>query len=270
MSFRINSLALASWVLLLLGMGNAHALEPAMPEPNGINPHTLEPVVPESTGINVQALKPSAPESTGIFDKAFCLRCHNMPTLGYRDPVTGGLIKLFVPEEEFKDSNHQGLQCNDCHTAGFEQYPHPAEARQQSLYCVDCHEENPDLIPQQFTQIEKEFKQSVHYQRMPDKFSCFSCHNAHFFKVSRKASDSTRLPDKEVCLGCHVETDFEIGGLQRDISEMVAYDNHICLDCHSEPGRIADLKKGDAPDLEASHDWLPNTQMHWSKVRCID
>lgn len=239
MSQYINPFALTSTLILLLGLSNAHTFE--MP--------TVE---------------------TATDEQKHCLRCHSMQTLGYRDPVTGGMINLHIPEEGFKDSNHQALSCKDCHTAGFQDYPHPSKAKQQSLYCVDCHEDNPSFIPEHFSEIENEFKKSVHFQRMPERFSCFSCHNAHFFKASRKASDPSRLPNREMCLNCHVENDFEIGGLQREISEMVAYDNHICLDCHAEPSRIADLKSGDAPDLEASHNWLPNTKMHWKKVRCID
>lgn len=240
MSRYINSIALASMIILLFGLSEAHALK-----------------FPTS-------------EAPQAFDKSFCLRCHSMQTLGFRDSVTGGLINLFVPEEGFKDSNHQDLNCNDCHTAGFEEYPHPSEATQQSLYCVDCHEDNPGLIPEYFSEIEKEFKKSVHYQRMPEDFSCFSCHDAHFFKVSRKPSDPSRMPNREMCLSCHAETDFEIDGIQRDISDMVAYDNHICLDCHADPSRFADLTSRQIPDLQASHAWLPNVQMHWEKVRCID
>ncbi len=204
--------------------------------------------------------------------QATCLRCHGMRTLGYRDPVTGGMIDLHVPSERFRDSNHRQLNCIECHTAGFDNYPHPDKAKQQSLYCVDCHEENPELIPIHFSEIEREFKASVHFQRMPEDFSCFSCHDAHYFKASRtgSASDPNRFPNKERCLSCHPDEDFEVGGMQRDISQMVAYDNHICLSCHAVPSRIADLKSSDPPDINSSHDWLPNVAMHWEKVRCID
>ncbi|MDJ0806051.1 MAG: cytochrome c3 family protein [Gammaproteobacteria bacterium] len=244
MSIYFNPFALASLVLILSGMSGIQAFE--LP--------TIE--------------MPTAETATD--EQKHCLRCHSMQTLGYRDPVTGGLVNLHIPEEGFKDSNHQALGCKDCHKAGFQDYPHPPKAKQESLYCVDCHEDNPNMIPSYFAEIEREFKESVHFKRMPEHFSCFSCHNAHFFKASRKSSDPNRMPNREMCLNCHAETDFEAGGLQRDINEMVAYDNHICLDCHAEPGRIADLKSGEAPDLLASHDWMPNIQMHWKKVRCID
>ena len=237
----ISRFALISLVTLLAGFKAVYAFDMPMPTP-----------------------------ATATEEQKHCLRCHSMQTLGYRDPVTGGYIDLHIPEEGFKGSNHQALSCKDCHKAGFSEYPHPEKAKQESLYCVDCHENNPKFIPENFAEIEKEFKKSVHYQRMPEDFNCFSCHNAHFFKASRKASDPSRMPNKELCLNCHVETDFQVGGLQRDLSEMVAYDNHICLDCHAQPTRISKLS-ADAPlDLLSSHDWLPQTQMHWKKVRCID
>jgi len=200
-----------------------------------------------------------------------CMRCHGMESLGYRDPVTGGFIDLHVPEKDFLDSNHKALKCADCHTAGFEDYPHPEKAKQQSLYCVDCHEDNPSLVPYYFAEIEREFKQSVHYQSLPEHFSCFSCHDAHYFKVSVKTSNFSRFPKREMCINCHTTNDIGVTMEPvRQVLEMVTYDNQICLNCHAVPNRLRELKEGGIPDIETSHKWLPNVEMHWQKVRCID
>ena len=200
-----------------------------------------------------------------------CMRCHSMQTLGYRDPVTGGFIDLHVPSKDFLDSNHKALKCPDCHTAGFDNYPHPEKAKQQSLYCVDCHENNPNLVPYYFADIEREFKQSVHYQRLPDHFSCFSCHNAHYFKVSIKTSNFNRFPMREMCVNCHTTNDFGVTAEPvRQVLEMVAYDNQICLNCHAVANRLKELKEDNIPNIGTSHNWLPNVEMHWQKVRCID
>jgi hypothetical protein len=200
-----------------------------------------------------------------------CMRCHGMETLGYRDTITGGFIDLHVPAADFLDSNHKALSCIECHTAGFDNYPHPEKAKQQSLYCVDCHENNPALIPKHFAEIEKEFKESVHFQRLPEHFSCFSCHNAHYFKVSIKSSDFSQYPKRELCVSCHTTNDIGVSVESvRNVLEMVKYDNQICLNCHAVPVRLKELKESDIPDIATSHKWLPNVEMHWQKVRCID
>jgi len=200
-----------------------------------------------------------------------CMRCHGMETLGYRDPVTGGFIDLHVPEKDFLDSNHKALNCIECHTAGFDDYPHPEKAKKQSLYCVDCHKDNPSLIPKHFGEIEHEFKQSVHFQRLPEDFSCFSCHDAHYFKVSIKSTDFSRFPKREMCVNCHTSNDIGITMEPvRQVLEMVSYDNQICLNCHAVETRLKELKETDIPNIETSHKWLPNVKMHWKKVRCID
>jgi len=200
-----------------------------------------------------------------------CMRCHSMESLGYRDAVTGGFIDLHVPEKDFLDSNHKALKCVECHTAGFDDYPHPEKAKQEALYCVDCHESNPALIPKHFAEIEREFKQSVHYQRLPEHFSCFSCHNAHFFKVSIKSTDMSRFPKRELCINCHTTNDIGVSMEPvRQVLEMVEYDNQICLNCHAVTTRLKELKETDIPNIETSHKWLPNVEMHWAKVRCVD
>ncbi|MEN8216520.1 MAG: cytochrome c3 family protein [Pseudomonadota bacterium] len=158
---------------------------------------------------------------------AYCLRCHGMETLAYRDTITGKVVNLYVNPQQYRQSNHKRLECTTCHTADYSHYPHPDNS--ENLYCLDCHKDDPKFTPYRFTEIEQAFKNSIHAIQFPTEFSCFSCHDPHQFKVSR---------------------------VGEDISEIVRYDNEICLNCHAS--------------LLISHQWLPNQTLHWRSIRCIE
>lgn len=166
-----------------------------------------------------------------------CLRCHGMSTLGYRDAETGEIINLSVDRELFGHSVHGDLACSQCHEGDYQSYPHPAELSAAELNCVACHEDHPENTDKlDFGRIQKEYDASVHAQSddpEAEGFSCHSCHDPHAFRASL---------------------------LGREIPEIVAYDNQICLSCHEE---LRD-------PLSLSHSWLPNPSKHWAAVRCLD
>ncbi len=175
-----------------------------------------------------------------------CLRCHSMETLGYQDRDTGKLVNLHVPLAGFSTSNHGELTCVNCHQKGYDVHPHTEKAKAETLYCLDCHDDpkNPKFKDYRFKEVEAEFKKSVHYERHADKFTCFSCHDPHAFEVAKKK----------------VET-----------AAIIEQDNAMCANCHRSPVRFADITtKRTVPDLEATHAWLPNAKLHWSKVRCVE
>ncbi len=173
----------------------------------------------------------------------FCLRCHSMKTLSYRDSLTNSIVYLYVDSVQFKNSNHGDLSCTDCHSEdGFLQYPHTKKARSQNLYCTDCHESD-EFNQFQFTKREQEFKQSVHYQRLKNKFSCFNCHDPHSFKTTMR--------------------DIEI-------KTIVQRDNQICLSCHASKMMLSKLTNELPKDLIIAHNWLPKPKLHWRSVRCIE
>lgn len=173
-----------------------------------------------------------------------CYRCHSMTTLGYKDPASGTIRNLSVIPEEFAKSNHKALECIECHTKEYEQYPHPAAAKQENLYCLNCHIDNAELAKYSFNDVEKQFKESVHYKKLKDKFTCFSCHDPHSFKINAR--------------------------LNEDVKQTVLYDNQICMDCHTHSDKIENLSGAALPNLEISHSWLPHLDMHWKSVRCLD
>jgi len=176
-------------------------------------------------------------------ENAYCLRCHGMETLAYRDSLTGGLVHLYVDSVKFAHSNHAKLTCLRCHDAGFQSYPHTSKALQQKLTCTDCHKKEQRFDSFHFSEKAKEFKKSVHYQKLGDAFSCFSCHDPHAFKNMR---------------GVH------------NIKRIVQTDNKICLSCHDSHIQLSKLTKAPYHDLLTAHNWLPKPQLHWQAVRCVE
>ncbi len=173
----------------------------------------------------------------------FCLRCHGMRTLSYRDSTTNAIVSLFVDSTKFNHSNHADLNCTDCHTEkGFLQYPHSQSVKEENLYCTQCHEAS-EFKKFHFQQREEEFKESVHHLKFGDKFSCFSCHDPHEFKTTFNEA----IPKK-----------------------MVAEDNIICLSCHDAPVQLSKLTNEPYHDLITAHKWLPKPRLHWKSVRCIE
>ncbi len=173
----------------------------------------------------------------------FCLRCHQMKTLAYHDTTTGGLVNLSVEKEAYNHSNHADLLCTECHKAGLETYPHPAEAREENLYCLDCHDNDPKFDDFHFKETEEQFNKSVHVDKLKGKFTCFSCHDPHIFKISRE---------------------------EEDIAKIIEEDNAICLSCHSSETKLSGLTDKLPKTMRTAHSWLPNTQLHWQASRCVE
>ncbi|MBF0191403.1 MAG: cytochrome c3 family protein [Magnetococcales bacterium] len=174
-----------------------------------------------------------------------CLRCHGMPTLSYLDPATGGLRNLSIDSKAMARSDHKNLGCRDCHAAGFEVYPHFEEARRERLECLNCHQKNTNFPRALFESIERSFTRSIHYQSMQDTFTCFSCHNPHDFRM---LSGQTRA----------------------SLHSVVARDNGACRHCHDSPEGIVGRTGRLFSSLSQTHAWLPETERHWSKVRCVE
>jgi len=173
---------------------------------------------------------------------ADCLRCHSMETLAYRDTVTGEIVNLYVNFQQYQQSNHKHLECVACHTADYSDYPHSESVKEEKLYCLDCHQEDSKFLPYQFAEIEQAFNKSVHALKSPHELTCFSCHDPHQFKISR---------------------------VGEKISEIVRYDNEICLKCHASPLQT-ESKIKNATELIIRHEWLPNLMLHWESVRCVE
>jgi predicted CXXCH cytochrome family protein len=176
-------------------------------------------------------------------DNQYCLRCHAMATLGYIDSTTGKIVNLSVNPDKFAHSNHKALKCVNCHNTEFETFPHPASLKSEDLYCLNCHEDQGKFAKFRFPEIGKEFQQSVHHTKLPNEFTCFTCHDPHEFDTSDETGD---------------------------VASIITSTNQLCLGCHNSPLRFTSLTTRAFPDMAASHTWLPNAELHWRHVRCVE
>jgi hypothetical protein len=168
------------------------------------------------------------------------MRCHWMETMAYRDQETRRIVNLSIDHGAYARSVHHELGCRDCHGRGYKHYPHRSSSKDEGLSCVGCHDErqgDPDVNPPKLDGFDMQYQHSVHaleaQQEGGEAFSCFSCHNPHEF---RPVADETPVP------------------------EVVAANNALCLDCHTELN--TPVPKG--------HAWLPRPRQHWDSVRCLD
>jgi hypothetical protein len=172
-----------------------------------------------------------------------CLVCHGMETIAYRDPETAEILDLFIDRERYAQSNHAALACTGCHKPSYRQYPHRHGSADEGLHCGGCHDDDPKFERYRFEAIKTEFERSVHVRGNADggaagqsprkALTCFSCHNAHVFRVTQPAGD---------------------------LAAIVAGHNRVCTTCHAK------LQSA----LSDSHAWLPHREAHWRSVRCLD
>jgi hypothetical protein len=109
---------------------------------------------------------------------------------------------------------------------------------------MDCHANDEKFSKYHFEDIDAEFQKSIHVQKGGGTFTCWECHNPHSYKINIRNS--------------------------KDIINTIAYDNNICLDCHSDFKRYQLLTNHKEINVIKKHDWLPNQGLHFSQVRCIE
>ncbi len=115
---------------------------------------------------------------------------------------------------------------------------------EQKFNCIDCHGGDEKFAKYHFEEIEAEYKKSVHYKLEQEGFSCWKCHNPHTYKISVRNNEN--------------------------LKETIAYDNAICLNCHSDYSRFQLLTDRAEINIIKKHDWLPNQTAHFANVRCIE
>lgn len=181
----------------------------------------------------------------------YCLRCHGNGSYTLTDSATGKTIKqqmydaIKIDTVAFLQSNHKNFTCTDCHSADFKTFPHPLSLRFEDMWnCLDCHGGDEKYAKYHFEEIDEEFQKSVHYIKTKEQFTCWDCHNPHTYKINVRNS--------------------------KNIIQTIAYDNNICLSCHSDFDRFQLLTNRKQINLIEKHDWLPNQALHFSQVRCIE
>jgi len=181
-------------------------------------------------------------------DNQRCFVCHGQSKYTYKNETLGRDIKALmfseriIRKDEYYQSNHKSFSCTDCHSSEYANFPHAGELRMEPrLNCIDCHGGDETY---HFDGIEEEYKQSTHFKLEEEGFSCWECHDPHTYKISKRTS--------------------------QNLKETIAYDNAICLNCHSDFDRFELLTDHEEINILKKHDWLPNQSAHMASVRCIE
>jgi len=180
-----------------------------------------------------------------------CFSCHGKRWYTYANQDSSQVIKhkmfkdLIIDTVAFYHNNHKSLACSDCHSTEYGNLPHKSDLKLEPLLvCTDCHSDTDDVPPINFTGITEEYKKSVHATRKGTGVSCWSCHNPHSYNITTRSKDN--------------------------LNHVVAYDNSICLECHSGMGKFDILYGDPKSSLIARHHWLPDPVKHFKSVRCIE
>jgi hypothetical protein len=180
-----------------------------------------------------------------------CLKCHAETKYVLVDEFFGREIAQSMCPDKIIDRDayysmvHKSFACLDCHAYEYEEFPHPLEARLEEPYqCIDCHGYDENYAHFRFEEIEMEYMESVHAQQA-ENFSCWKCHDPHTYKLTIRDDGSS-------------------------IKQAVAYNNDICLSCHSDFSQFQLLTDREEINILETHDWLPNQAAHFASVRCIE
>ena len=180
-----------------------------------------------------------------------CLKCHSNQTFSFHNDVTGKEVKRLMNPYYIMDTVamssgvHKSFDCTDCHSGEYETYPHKANLKLEPLSsCLDCHGGDASFAKYKFEEIQKEFKKSVHYKVYGDNFSCSKCHSQHTYVATARNSS--------------------------DVLEIVDYNNKMCLSCHNDMKKYNLVAGHSNPKLIEIHSWLPNQELHFKHVRCIE
>jgi len=175
-------------------------------------------------------------------DNANCLRCHA------NEKIKNDSQRIVMKHQNILDSNlyyssiHGGFRCIDCHSEDFSTYPHTVTVKDDYFpACLDCHEGNKKTAGYHFEKISEAYLESVHAKKLKDEFNCWKCHDPHSYTIYYSIADSIGL------------------------SKMIFAENNMCIKCHGDSA-----KSGSKKTIAEIHNWLPNQELHFRHVRCID
>lgn len=178
-----------------------------------------------------------------------CLQCHSSQTYTYYNTLMEREEKklmnpfYILDTVQIKLGVHNAFDCTDCHSYEYTEYPHKAEIKLEPLpLCLDCHGGGGSEY--QFDQIQEEYHKSVHYDVYGDNFSCSKCHDIHTYRPVSTTSGS--------------------------VQEIVEYSNGMCLSCHNDMKEYNLVSGRKNPEIVEVHGWLPNQQLHFEHVRCLE
>ncbi len=180
-----------------------------------------------------------------------CLKCHSSQTITFHNDLMDTEEKrlmnpyYIIDTVALKTGVHNQFDCTDCHSYEYTTYPHAATLKLEPLStCLDCHGGDETFASYQFEKIDEEFKKSVHYKVYGDNFTCSKCHDQHTYSPRARNSD--------------------------DVLEIVEYSNRMCLSCHNDMKEYKLVSDRENPQIVQIHEWLPNQELHFEHVRCIE
>lgn len=195
--------------------------------------------------------KSHAQEKAPAPENDLCLKCHTQQTFTFQNSLTKKDDKrmmnplYILDKDHFATGVHSKFKCTDCHSADYTTYPHNAELKLEPLStCLDCHGGDEKYAAYQFEKIDEEFQKSVHFQKSGESFTCSKCHNQHYYQAKSRTS--------------YV------------VDDIISFSNEMCMSCHSNNTKFQLLSDTLKPALAQIHTWLPNQELHFKNVRCIE
>jgi len=192
-----------------------------------------------------------AQEKTLAPENDLCLKCHTNQTFTFKNTLTKHDDKrmmnplYILDKDHFAKGVHAKFKCTDCHSAEYSKYPHNAELKLEPLStCLDCHGGDKKYAAYQFEKIDEEFQKSVHFQKSGESFTCSKCHNQHYYQAKSRTSSV--------------------------VGDIVSFSNEMCMSCHSNNVKFKLISDTLKPALSQIHEWLPNQELHFKNVRCIE
>lgn len=180
-----------------------------------------------------------------------CLKCHARQTYSFDNELMGTVEKRLMNPYFILDTMalrhgvHHTFDCTDCHSFDYTTYPHPSTLKLEPMAtCLDCHGGDETFAKYEFEKIDEDVKKSIHYQVYDEIFTCSKCHSQHTYSTTARTSSS--------------------------VTEIVDYSNSMCLSCHDDMKKYQLVAGQENPQLVDVHSWLPNQQLHFEHVRCIE
>ena len=180
-----------------------------------------------------------------------CLKCHSNKTYTFHNELINSEEKKLMNPYYILDTMalafgvHNQFDCMDCHSYEYETYPHASNLKLEPLAtCFDCHGGDESFASYQFEKIVEESEKSIHHQIYGDNFTCAKCHSQHTYAATARTSN--------------------------DVLKIVDYSNKMCLSCHSNMNKYQLVSGQENTKLIQIHEWLPNQELHFKHVRCID
>jgi len=192
----------------------------------------------------IRAQDNSSTSRDSLKGNKYCFSCHANAFYELTNKENGKVFKkvmcsnCIIDTADFARCNHHKFDCTTCHSDDFKKFPHSEQSRFEEIgSCIECHSVDSIAVAYKFDLIDVDYQMSVHARKHAKNFSCWMCHDPHTYKVK---------------------------------ATTIEYDNSICLSCHANNKKYNLILDKHNPNIIEKHDWLPNQQIHFQNVRCIE